>query len=74
MDEEERRWLEGLLPRSRSVIERVASGADASEHTLSVQRLRGRRVRLRLVADVVDDDAEVTVSEPFDQPVDTNRP
>jgi len=73
MDDWNREWLGGLLPRVRAVVERVASGAASSEYTIDVRRLRGRRVRLRLVADVVDDDEEVIVSEPYDAPIDTDE-
>jgi|GEM_PF-2567092 len=71
-DEWTREWLDGLLPRIRAVVERVGSGASASEYTIAVRRLRGRRIRLRIVADLVEDDEEVFVSEPHDATTDTD--
>ena len=58
IDEKERAWLESLMSRVRAIVERVASGSATSEYAIDVQRLRGRRVRLQLVADVVTDDAD----------------
>jgi len=72
MDDRQRRWLDNLAPRIRAIIDRVGSGASSSEHTIGVRRIRGRRVRLRLIADYVDDDEEVIVSRPFDPPIDAD--
>lgn len=62
-----------VLSRLRCIVERVASvTATSREYVIDVQRLRGRRVRVRLVADVIDEDEEVAVSAPFDPPLDSD--